>query len=76
MTKSPGPPSIINLIFCGCTTNCGNSCGCRRHGLYCTVACKNCAGCNCSNVEKYTTSEILEAETMDFEDEQENLADL
>lgn len=49
MTKEAGPPEILNTISCGCKTDCGNRCGCRRNGLKCSLACKNCIGGNCSN---------------------------
>ena len=53
MTQRPGPPSILNLIFCRRKKDCGNSCECKKHRLICNLACKNCAGCICSNVENY-----------------------
>ena len=71
MKQPPGPPSIMNLIFCSCKKDCGNSCGCRKHGLICNLACQNCAGCNCSNAENYLEKEQLSAENECIEEEHE-----
>ena len=73
MTQPPGPPSIMNLIFCSCKKDCGNSCGCRKHGLICNLACKNCAGCNCLNVENYLEKDQLSAENECIEEEHEEV---
>lgn len=62
MTQPPGPPNIMQLIFCSCKTTCGNACGCRKQGLICNIACKNCMGTNCSNVEKYSEEQLALAE--------------
>ena len=62
MTKPPGPSNIMSLIFCSCKTDCGNSCGCRKHGLICNIGCKNCAGTNCTNIEKFSSEELIAAE--------------
>lgn len=68
MTQPPGPPSVMSLIFCSCKKDCGSSCGCRKNGLVCNLACKNCAGSNCTNME------IYEKNLSDIEeDEEENL---
>ena len=50
------------MIFCACKTDCGNSCGCRKHGLICNIACKNCAGSNCTNIEKFSAEQLLAVE--------------
>ncbi|KAL7307868.1 hypothetical protein TKK_0000187 [Trichogramma kaykai] len=69
MTKPPGPPSILELIFCSCKNDCTNTCGCRKHGLVCTIACQHCAGFNCSNTEKYNEIKDL------FDDVQDDIQD-
>ena len=53
MTLPPGPESILKVIFCSCKSDCGNSCGCRKHGLFCNAACKNCAGSDCTNIDHF-----------------------
>lgn len=72
MTQQPGPPNIMQLIFCGCKTNCGNACGCRKQGLNCNIACKNCMGTSCTNVESYSNEELAAAEFEAFVDENED----
>ena len=62
MTKPPGLPNIISLIFCSCKTDCGNSCGCRKHELICNIACTNCAGTNYTDIEKFSSEELIAAE--------------
>lgn len=43
------PPEVLRTIFCSCTKGCGGACGCRKSGLLCNTACKNCEGTGCSN---------------------------
>ena len=71
MTKAAGPPSVMALIFCGCQKGCGNLCGCRRQGLRCSVACKNCLGATCSNIEAFTNADA----DVDEYNEEENDSD-
>ena len=33
------PETILNTIFCRCTTGCGGRCGCRKAGIKCTSVC-------------------------------------
>ena len=56
----------------------GNSCGCRKHGLICNIACKNCAGTNCINIEKFSLEEFIAAELEEVaeEDSTEDTNDL
>lgn len=49
MTQPPAPDALIKMIFCTCKTGCGASCGCRKSGLHCTVACLECNGNSCTN---------------------------
>ena len=38
-------------LVCGCSGNCDTRrCSCRKNGMECTVACKNCKGVSCQNV--------------------------
>ena len=45
-----GPPDILKIVRCGCKGNCGKRCSCRKAGLNCASACKECHGITCSNV--------------------------
>ena len=47
-TNDPvAPDSVLNMIFCRCTTGCGVRCGCRKARIACSSAC----GCidSCTN---------------------------
>ena len=40
------------MIKCGCIGTCdSNKCSCRKNDMKCTVACKNCKGISCANVD-------------------------
>ena len=51
-SKMPcAPPDLLNFVRCKCKTGCtSNLCSCRKHGLSCVAACKNCRG-DCENCE-------------------------
>ena len=45
------PESFLQFIRCKCKSGChSNLCSCRKHGLKCVFACKNCQG-GCENGE-------------------------
>jgi hypothetical protein len=51
---SSAPEEMLKFIRCKCKTDsrqpCGNNtCSCRKHGLQCVTACKNCQGHECMN---------------------------
>ena len=47
---SPVPEELLNVIRCGCTTDCSSHrCSCRKVGLSCTTACEQCRGTSCLN---------------------------
>ena len=48
--KPVAPDKILRMISCGCKTGCGQSCGCRKKGLHCSVMCSQCYGLTCSNI--------------------------
>ena len=51
MEQAPAPTSLLNLIKCNCRGQCDrNTCTCRKHGLTCTLACRQCKGISCTNV--------------------------
>ncbi|GBN55215.1 hypothetical protein AVEN_249637-1 [Araneus ventricosus] len=48
-TNDPvAPDTILNSIFCRCTTGCGRRCGCRKAGMQYSSACGTCHGI-CTN---------------------------
>ena len=49
-----GPPDLFKIIRCGCKGQCGNNCSCRKAGLQCTSACKECQGITCTNASDIT----------------------
>ena len=52
MTEKPGPPHLMKVIRCNCTTNCSSrQCTCRKNGLKCVSACGNCNGKECLNAD-------------------------
>lgn len=70
MTQDSGPESLSTVISCSCSTETactGFLCGCRKHNLPCTIACKNCYGTSCTN-----TSDNNVAHQSDSEEEEED----
>ena len=52
--KAVAPPEMERLIRCKCSLSADspcskNTCTCRKYGLKCSAACKNCCGQECSN---------------------------
>ena len=55
----PAPKTLLKIIHCSCKGQCDkNNCSCRKHGLQCSYACRNCKGTTCDNQQ-----------TLDFDDE-------
>ena len=49
--KPVAPSELLNFIRCKCKSGCTSKlCSCRKHGLVCVAACKNCRG-DCKNAE-------------------------
>ncbi|ELU12774.1 hypothetical protein CAPTEDRAFT_192602 [Capitella teleta] len=48
-TKGVAPQNLLKMVACGCKTQCGKSCGCRKLGLKCSSMCSHCEGESCSN---------------------------
>ena len=66
----PAPDDILNVVRCKCNPDGSNPCGtklcsCRKHGLSCVPACKNCYGELCTNANH----EQLAAESADSGDD-------
>lgn len=49
--KEAAPPALLKIISCSCRGACKGNCGCRKHGLKCSIICSHCEGQTCSNVE-------------------------
>lgn len=49
MRNKPAPEELLVVIFCNCKKECGATCSCRKHGLFCNTACGHCCGDNCQN---------------------------
>lgn len=57
MTQEPAPSELLQMIFCSCKTRCGTQCGCRKAGLFCTMACSHCCGQDCLNSQVFIDHE-------------------
>ena len=45
------PADLLKFVRCKCKSGCtSNLCSCKKHGLTCVFACKNCRG-DCENCE-------------------------
>ena len=66
----PGPAELLNVIRCNRKLSTKNSCGadncsCRKNGLPCVTACRNCHGNNCTNVSKVEIMDDSEDESFE-----------
>jgi hypothetical protein len=62
----PAPENLLNSIFCNCKKGCNSRCGCKKVGLFCSLACTTCQGQSCSNVESPTEEDFhINDETTD-----------
>ncbi|CAH0556725.1 unnamed protein product [Brassicogethes aeneus] len=57
----PAPDKLLNTIFCNCKKGCSAKCGCKKIGLFCSLACTNCEGRSCSNVESPTVEDSFDS---------------
>ena len=48
-TKQSAPDVFLNMISCGCTSGCTNSCGCQKTGMKFGPMCNICQGQTCTN---------------------------
>ena len=53
----PAPADVLSVIHCRCKSTSKNTCGtnlcqCRKNGLSCVAACRDCHGNECQNFEK------------------------
>ena len=45
------PDTLLKFVRCKCKSGCtSNNCSCKKHGLPCVTACKNCRG-DCENIQ-------------------------
>ncbi|GFY64053.1 uncharacterized protein TNIN_144801 [Trichonephila inaurata madagascariensis] len=49
MNQLPAPDHLLQILFCNCKKGFAAACGCRKSGLYCSVACLQCSENSCSN---------------------------
>ena len=46
----PAPQQLLQIVKCGCKGDCDSQrCSCKKNGIQCTFACKNCKGTSCHN---------------------------
>ena len=53
----PAPSHVLKLFKCSCAGSCSKGCSCRKNGLECSLACKNCKGLTCTNSDKCNENE-------------------
>ncbi|XP_044579087.1 uncharacterized protein LOC123261518 [Cotesia glomerata] len=58
----PAPEKLLNTIFCNCKKGCSAKCGCKKVGLSCSLACTNCQGWSCSNIESQTMEDSFDSD--------------
>ena len=67
MTCPAAPEKLLKIIKCSCQGYCDSAkCSCRKNGLKCSPACKNCKGVLCKNSEVVPELE-LSASNLDME---------
>lgn len=49
MNQSPAPDNLLQMLFCNWKKGCEVACGCRKSGLYCSLACLQFSENTCSN---------------------------
>ena len=76
MTWPPRSANVLSAIFCNCKTDCVDSCGCSKHGLFCNAACKNCAECNCRDIENFENQDEKDDENQEAESSGETEEDI
>ncbi|XP_031787371.1 uncharacterized protein LOC116417610 isoform X1 [Nasonia vitripennis] len=70
--KPVAPIELLEMIFCGCKTNCNTSrCSCKKAGIKCSYSCKNCNGQSCENASN-SHKVILESDTEERQDDIED----
>jgi len=55
------PESLLNLISCSYTKGSTASCGCRKHGLKCSMICGYCKGNSCLNAMEAIDEDDIES---------------
>ena len=67
-TRGAAPDELLKTIRCGCKGDCSTKrCTCKKHGLDCTSACKECAGVSCSNTTQIRCTDIDDDDDEDME---------
>ncbi|XP_031781568.1 uncharacterized protein LOC103317128 [Nasonia vitripennis] len=73
--KPVAPIELLEMIFCGCKTNCNTSrCSCKKAEIKCSYSCKNCNGQSCENTSN-SHKVILESDTEERQDDIDDIED-
>ncbi|XP_031788953.1 uncharacterized protein LOC116417917 isoform X1 [Nasonia vitripennis] len=73
--KPVAPVELLEMIFCGCKTNCNTSrCSCKKAGIKCSYSCKKCNGQSCENASN-SHKVILESDTEERQDDIDDIED-
>ncbi|KAG8191761.1 hypothetical protein JTE90_008824 [Oedothorax gibbosus] len=73
MTRYAAPQPLLQMISCGCTKGCGDTCSCRKAGLKCSSVCKYCYGASCDNIPDVAVVEIPEGKDLSDVEMEDNL---
>ncbi|XP_058793287.1 uncharacterized protein LOC131665425 [Phymastichus coffea] len=72
-TEPIAPKDLVEMVFCGCKTNCSTArCKCKKAGLKCSYSCTNCNGQICENASN-STKVILENDVEEREIEEADI---
>ena len=54
----PAPDNLLSVIWCNCHTDCNAMrCTFRKHNVKCSLACGNCRGSGCTNLDNFHVDE-------------------
>ena len=67
--NQPAPDNLLKVVRCGCKGDCSSlRCSCKRNGLDCSSACKECKGISCRNVSLVEDDDLDDTEqSMDID---------
>jgi len=64
MDKAPAPSELLQIVRCSCKSDCSSmKCTCKKNGLDCSPACKECKGASCSNTRIETRQDDNDRES-------------
>lgn len=72
-TAPPTPNEVLSTIFCRCSAagGCGQRCGCRKGGIFCSTMCAQCQGA-CTNTAPVEVLFADEEELIDEPDDEDD----